>query len=136
MKLFPLMLIAVLISTSCLPRQLRPAVHNETRQLRPAVHNETRQQDLFFRFIDAETTSERDQALQTLQHDFPQSTMTDRAIKLDATRSAQHAKINKLDAELKRCLEQKRQQQTDNVALRKDLEQLKQLVIEMELRDR
>jgi len=128
MKLFPLILIAVLISTGCLPKQLRPAVLDEARQ-----------QGAFFRYLDAETATERKIALQALQRDFAQSPLTARAIgldKLDAARTEQQVKIKKLVAELKRCREENTQRETDNAALRKDLEQLKQLFIEMEIRAR
>ncbi len=125
MKFFPLILITVLILTGCVPKPLRPAVHDEIRQ-----------QDTFFRFIDAETSNDRKQALQTLQNEFPQNALTARASKLDAARSEQQAKINTLTAELKRCRKESTQRETNNAALRKDLQQLKQLVIEMEMRAR
>ncbi|OHB32922.1 MAG: hypothetical protein A2X84_04870 [Desulfuromonadaceae bacterium GWC2_58_13] len=128
MKIFPLILFIALISTGCIPRQPRLAVPDENQQL-----------GAFFRFIDAETATERKQALQALQHDFPQNPLTARAIKLDqleSARSEQQTKIKKLTAELKQCREENSQKENDNGALRKDMEQLKQLVIEMEMRAR
>jgi septal ring factor EnvC (AmiA/AmiB activator) len=128
MKFLLLVLIIALLSAGCLPRQPVLAVPDEKEQL-----------GAFFRFIDAETATERKQALQALQQDFPQNPLTSRATKLDqleAARAEQPAKIKKLTSELKQCKEENLQKETDNAALRKDMEQLKQLVIEMEMRAR
>jgi hypothetical protein len=128
MKQLLLGLIAVLISTGCMPRQ--PGV-TELDQIP--------QQRAFFHFLDAETTGERKQALHTLQQDFPESPLTARAVELnkqDADRLEQQTKTKKLTSELNRCREANTQREAENDALRKDLEQLKQLVIEMEMRAR
>ena len=121
-------LIAVLISTGCMPRQ--PGV---------AELDNIPQQRAFFHFIDADTSGERKQALHALQQDFPESPLTARAVELnkqDADRLEQKTKNKKLTSELNRCREADTQWETENDALRKDLEQLKQLLIEMEMRAR
>ncbi|MEJ2202237.1 MAG: hypothetical protein P8X63_14645 [Desulfuromonadaceae bacterium] len=88
-------------------------------------------------FLDAETAEERERALQSLQRDYPRSPLTAHALTLQqAAKSAkQRGKINQLTTELNHCQEANKQQKNDNEALRKDLEKLKQLVIEMELRE-
>jgi hypothetical protein len=128
MKRLLLGLIAVLISTGCMPRQ--PGV---------VELDNIPQQRAFFHFIDAETSGERKQALHALQHDFPESPLTARAVELnkqDADRLEQKTKNKKLTSQLNRCRETDTQRETENDALRKDLEQLKQLLIEMEMRAR
>lgn len=128
MKFLPLIMLAALMATGCMPRQPSTAVLEQTEQQR-----------LFFHYLDAATASERDQALQRLQQDFPQSPMTDRAVLLatqDQSLREQQAKNKKLTAELQRCRDESTQQKTDNIALRHDLEQLKELLIEMETRSR
>ncbi|WP_432822968.1 hypothetical protein [Trichloromonas sp.] len=125
MKFVPLLLIAAVISTGC--ASLLP---------RPAVQDEVGQQEAFLRFVDAETATGRKQALRALQREYPQGPLTSGATRLEAARLEQLATINKSKAELKRCQKETTQLESENAALRKDLDQLKQLVIEMEMRAR
>jgi len=128
MKTPVLIFLILLMGTGCVPNRLRQADVERHREL-----------TAFFRYLDAETTADRKEALQSLQHEYPDNPLTDRAFKLNQLETArleQQTKIKRLSADLKQCKEENSQKDADNAALKKDMEQLKQLVIDMEMKAR
>ena len=128
MKTPVLVFLILLLGTGCVPHRLRQADVEREREL-----------TAFFRYLDAETVSDRKEALQALQQEYPDNPLTDRAFKLnqlETTRLEQQTKIRKLSADLKQCQEENTRKEADNASLKKDMEQLKQLVIDMEMKAR
>ena len=89
---------------------------------------------LFLQGLDELTTTGVSPSFATLHHQYPHSPWTVRATQISTLCTKPAARLNQLKGELQQCSRDKTRLNEQIKQLRDDLDKLKQLLIEMEMR--